>query len=237
MWCDEKFQLGPDPYFESSSGKACDDARRVGTWLGRYRQELLEIGTHLSRVLGPDGADTIDKSVQVLDKQVCRIAVIGQIKAGKSTFINAFVQRPQLLPTGVNPWTTTVTNLHFRAAHDCKDAAVFHFFSEPEWEQLANGQGKLRELTENLVPGFKPELLRWYVSALQTRAATRLGPNSPLCSVDTIAHRRCLRTFFSSTSARAIPPPSRWRAIRSGAIPTSPSRRTSICPRDPSTIR
>jgi GTP-binding protein EngB required for normal cell division len=176
MWCGEDFRLAPDPHTELANGKNSDDVRRMGKSLGRYRHELLEVGGLLSRVLGPAGADTVNKAVQVLDKQVCRVAVIGQIKAGKSTFINAFVQRPQLLPTGVNPWTTTVTNLHFRATHDTKDAAVFQFFSEAEWEQLANGQGKLRELTEHLVPGFKPELLRWYVSALQTRAATRLGP-------------------------------------------------------------
>lgn len=177
MWCgEEKLRLTPQPHQGAADGRAGIDALRVGESLGRFRRDLLTVGGQLSSVLGPAGADTINKAVLALDKQVCRIAVIGQIKAGKSTFINALVQHPQLLPTGVNPWTTTITNLHLRATHECEDAAVFHFFSASEWEQLANGQGKLRELTEHLVPGFKPELLRWYVSALQTRAAGRLGP-------------------------------------------------------------
>ncbi len=41
---------------------------------------------------------------------------------------------------------------------------------------MANGGGKLRELTERLVPGFEPDLLRRHVAALKARAATRLGP-------------------------------------------------------------
>src|SRR5262249_35178481 len=91
-------------------------------------------------------------------------------------FINAFVQQPDLLPTDVNPWTTAVTNLHFRSRQEPEDSAVFQFFGAPEWEQLANGGGKLRELTERLVPGFEPDLLRQHVATLKARAASRLGP-------------------------------------------------------------
>jgi tRNA U34 5-carboxymethylaminomethyl modifying GTPase MnmE/TrmE len=149
---------------------------RVGESLARRRQELIDTGGELCRVLEPAGTGLVSDAMRMLERQVCRIAVIGQIKAGKSSFINAFVQRPELLPTDVNPWTTAVTNLHFRSPNQQENSALFHFFAASEWEQLSEGRGKLRELTERLVPGFEPDLLRQHVSALRTRAAARLGP-------------------------------------------------------------
>src|SRR5262249_24824171 len=80
-----------------------------------------------------------------------------------------------LLPTDVNPWTTAVTNLHFCSREHRSNSAKFQFFAAAEWQQLADGGGKLRELTERLVPGFEPDLLREHVSALRARAAARLG--------------------------------------------------------------
>jgi hypothetical protein len=52
---------------------------------------------------------------------------------------------------------------------------VFQFFSENEWQSLAEGGGRIRELTQRLVPGFEPELLRQHVEALRRRAGVRLG--------------------------------------------------------------
>jgi uncharacterized protein YukE len=153
-----------------------DPGLRIGTSLARLRLQLIEAGGRLSEVFEPAGAGVIADAMRVLDRQVCRIAVIGQIKAGKSCFINALVQWPDLLPSDVNPWTTATTHLHLHARPEGEDAATFHFFGESEWDQLADGGGKLRELTERLDPEFQPELLRRHLSALKTRAAKRLGP-------------------------------------------------------------
>ncbi len=153
-----------------------DPELRIGQSLARLRQELIDTGGLLCEVLEPAGAGLVTDALRVLEQQVCRIAVIGQIKAGKSSFINAFIQQPELLPTDVNPWTTAVTNLHFRTGGGDEYSAMFQFFTASEWEQLADGGGKLRELTERLVPGFEPDLLRQHVAALRARAAARLGP-------------------------------------------------------------
>jgi GTP-binding protein EngB required for normal cell division len=153
-----------------------DPELRVGKSLARLRQDLLDTGKLLCEVLEPGGTGLVTDAMRVLQQQTCRIAVVGQIKAGKSSFINALVQQPDLLPTDVNPWTTVVTNLHLRGKRDGEDAAVFQFFTASEWDKLADGGGKLRELTERLVPGFETELLRRHVLALRTRAETRLGP-------------------------------------------------------------
>ena len=153
-----------------------DPGLRIGTSPARLREELVHTAHLLREVLEPAGTGLVKDALRLLEHQVCRIAVIGQIKAGKSSFINAFVQHPDLLPTDVNPWTTAVTNLHFCSQREPENSAVFEFFGAQEWEQLANGGGKLRELTELLVPGFEPDLLRRHVAALKARAATRLGP-------------------------------------------------------------
>lgn len=147
----------------------------IGQTLATLRADLLAAGEELSDVVEPAGRTLIDEGASLLKKQVCRVAVVGQIKSGKSTFINAFTQQPGLLPTDVNPWTTAVTNLHFCQSESDASAATFEFFSEDEWQRLVDGGGKLRELTERLVPGFEPELLRQHVEALKRRAQTRLG--------------------------------------------------------------
>jgi len=153
-----------------------DPELRVGTSLARLKRGLLESGNQLREAMEPAGTGLVTDAMAMLEQQVCRIAVIGQIKAGKSSFINALVQQPELLPTDVNPSTTAVTNLHFRACRDGEDPAAFEFFTASEWDTLAEGGGKLRELTERLVPGFETDLLRRHVMALRSRAAARLGP-------------------------------------------------------------
>ncbi len=111
-----------------------------------------------------------------LDSLSCSIAVIGQVKSGKSTFINAFIGRPGLLPTDINPWTAAVTRLHFGANADLENtAARFTFFSQEEWQKISDEGGHLRDLTQRFVPGFEADLLRQHVVELRKRAEARLG--------------------------------------------------------------
>ena len=148
----------------------------IGERLERWRKDLIELGSKLDQVVEPSGKFLVSEAVRLLDRQVCKIAVIGQIKSGKSSFVNAFIRSPDMLPTDVNPWTTAVTNLHFGQRDAGDPAAIFHFFTETEWNAIANGGGLLRELTQRLVPGFEPELLREQINSLRHRAASRLGP-------------------------------------------------------------
>ncbi|MEL7048683.1 MAG: dynamin family protein [Pseudomonadota bacterium] len=162
---------------------------RVGQSLDELRKELVESGSKLRDVVEPEAQPLVEETAKLLHRQVFRLGVIGQIKAGKSTFINAFIQRPDFLPTDVNPWTTAVTRLHFGTdtgqlgAPNPKTGkppkARFTFFNETEWQRLAEGGGRLRELTERLVPGFEPELLKQQVDALRRRAEARLGASYP----------------------------------------------------------
>src|SRR5690606_14481018 len=86
----------------------------VGAPLEAVRVRLLDMVGRLGGLLGEYAAPLLDAAKGQLEERTCRIAVIGQIKAGKSTFINALARRPGLLPTDINPWTVVVTALHFR---------------------------------------------------------------------------------------------------------------------------
>lgn len=148
----------------------------IGARLEEGRLRLLALIERLGGLLGEHAAPLLEAASAQLHQRSCRIAVIGQIKAGKSTFINALAERPGYLPADINPWTAVVTSLHFRTNPiPPKYAAEFHLFSPDEWKQLAEGGGRLRELTERLVPGFQPDLLRAQLEVMRKRAERRLG--------------------------------------------------------------
>lgn len=149
----------------------------MGEPLEVARRELISWGQALSQTVDAAHAGAVDQALRYLDGLACRVAVIGQVKAGKSSFINALVGRPHLLPSDVNPWTTVVTNLHFYHAVPPAESAVFTLFDNQEWSRIAESGGALRELTERLVPGFDPELLRRQLHAMRLRAEQRLGAN------------------------------------------------------------
>jgi Dynamin family len=152
--------------------------RQIGDKLDTLRSELVTCGRELRWTQAlMQGSPFVDDTLRMLDRLTCRIGVIGQVKAGKSSLVNALMGKPGLLPTDVNPWTTAVTRLHFGHADAPVDvAAEFTFFEPNEWEQLANGGGQLRELTQSLVPGFKLELLHKQVDVMRRRSESRLGP-------------------------------------------------------------
>lgn len=148
----------------------------IGAHLESMRAELSACCEDLKSVLPVRGLSFVEDTALLLPRLTCRIAIIGQVKAGKSSFINAFIRRPGLLPTHVNPWTTAVTHLHFGQPDAPADvAAKFTFFDANEWERLATGGGQIRELTQRLVPGFEPELLKHHVEAMRRRSEFRLG--------------------------------------------------------------
>ena len=148
----------------------------IGALLEEVRQRLLRLGDELGQHVDEPAIPLLLEAQKQLREVACRIAIIGQVKAGKSTFINALVESPALLPSDINPSTVVVTTLNFRnSARAPEHAAVFQLFSTEEWHDLAEGGGNLRRLTERLVPGFKPNLLRAHLDFLRSRAERRLG--------------------------------------------------------------
>ena len=153
---------------------------RIGTRLEELRQQLLSCGQVLAGLAEPSQRPLVTDALNQLGRLECRVAVVGQIKSGKSSVINALARAPHLLPTRITPWTTAVTSLHFGQAPPGGFGAVFSFLEHEEWDQLATGGGRIRELTEQLVPGFAPEHLQQQAALLRQRAAERLGPEFEL---------------------------------------------------------
>ncbi|MEQ8365299.1 MAG: dynamin family protein [Roseicyclus sp.] len=112
---------------------------------------------------------------QRLDQWAAKVAVIGQVKAGKSTFLNAFLEQHEFLPSDVNPWTSVVTNVRINLPKDPSFGARFEFFDEKDWQEIMSGGSKVRKLTEQLLPGFDTDLLQRQSEEMRERAKKRLG--------------------------------------------------------------
>jgi predicted GTPase len=49
-------------------------------------------------MLDNDAVAALDELVRKGERDACKIAVIGRVKAGKSTLVNALIRRPGFLP-------------------------------------------------------------------------------------------------------------------------------------------
>jgi hypothetical protein len=147
----------------------------IGSRLLEMQKELIEAGKALCREnVEPAAARLVESALQHLERQVCRIAVIGQIKAGKSTFVNSLAQRPYILPTDVNPWTAVITKLHFGEPEGRTSGALFQFFSPGEWRRLVSG-GRAGKSDERLSQPPQLDHLREGLGEIERRAVCRLG--------------------------------------------------------------
>ncbi len=155
-------------------------AEAIGAPLEAARVRLLDLLGRLSGLLGEHAAPLLEAARRQLEQRSCRIAVIGQIKAGKSTFINALAKRPGLLPTDINPWTVVVTALHFRNAPTPPEhAAVFHLFSVDEWKRAGRrrraAQGADRASRAGLPVGPPARAARGHAQARRARLGPRFA--------------------------------------------------------------
>ncbi|HRF12598.1 MAG: [FeFe] hydrogenase H-cluster maturation GTPase HydF [Candidatus Accumulibacter phosphatis] len=111
------------------------------------------------------------------------IGVIGQIKAGKSTFLNALCELPGFLPADVNPWTAVITRLCFTKDQDHAEA-VFRFFTPEEWAQISESRtttDRARRGKEDTSgqDGSEDAGLQTERQKIAERAERQLGPKLP----------------------------------------------------------
>ena len=148
----------------------------AGDELRKARETLLGSGAMLAGFYDQATAGYIRGLLAMIEAQHCRIAFIGQMNAGKSSLINTFVGSPSLLPTEITPWTTVVTNMYFGIPKQPTGGAVFEFFNQSEWQQLAEGSARVRALTERLMPNLPWEDFYRQVSNMREKAQEKLGP-------------------------------------------------------------
>ena len=124
---------------------------RVTTRLGEMKRRVAELGEDLQSAIHSRVGVFVSSLMSELESHSCRLAVIGQIKAGKSSLINALIRRPELLPTDINPSTAVITKLYFGASAEHNNTALFQFFSEDEWDRIMSG-GRAGAMTGAPVP-------------------------------------------------------------------------------------
>ncbi|WP_375230573.1 dynamin family protein [Roseobacter sp. S98] len=104
------------------------------------------------------------------------VTMIGQIKSGKTTLVNAFVGQTELLPADVNPWTSVVTSLHLHPEReDFENTASFRFFDEGEWDKLVSGGGRIGELASRAGADEELEKIKEQVARMREKSKARLG--------------------------------------------------------------
>ena len=112
----------------------------------------------------------------ILTNAITSISFIGQVKAGKTSLVNALITKPNFLPSDVNPWTAVVTRLFFNKPGGPHKGAHFSFFDDQQWDKFANRGGRLGELAEE-IPDSEEKLndIRLEVEQMRERAKIQLG--------------------------------------------------------------
>jgi len=147
--------------------------------LDAFHDEIADLEATLVDVVKLGGQDAEKKSARLI-KQLRTfepsVTMIGQIKAGKTSLVNAMIGRRDLLPADVNPWTSVVTSLHLNTplAEDAPTAS-FQFFSQGEWDHLVENGGRIGELSSRAGADEELEKVRNQIAEMREKTKARLG--------------------------------------------------------------
>ena len=114
----------------------------------------MEAATSLSALADRDTGQVISSVAEALRKQACRIAFVGQVKAGKSSLINILVEQPGLLPADINPCTAVITRLSFGVLDKPRGWRLVHFLQPRRMAPPLNGRTHARAYRP-AVPGLR----------------------------------------------------------------------------------
>lgn len=118
----------------------------------KNKDELVEIYGELVKNkainLNNVNEETLKEKSSNLQKEEFILAVAGQIKAGKSTLLNALIFGNDILPSDDTPYTAKITEIRYGS--DKKLKAIF--YTKDEWQELKN---EITEIDEKKVNYFK----------------------------------------------------------------------------------
>jgi hypothetical protein len=147
-------------------------------------RELRTVDEALEQLLRLGDADA-EPAIRDLRRQIRAfepsVTMIGQVKAGKTSLVNAMVGRPGLLPADINPWTSVITSLHVSPRiREAAQHAKFSFFSEEEWSNLLNRGGRVGELARRAGADKELETVRAQLEEMREKSRQRLGKSFEL---------------------------------------------------------
>jgi GTP-binding protein EngB required for normal cell division len=121
-------------------------------------------------------ARNVRKLQRSLKKIEPSVTMIGQVKAGKTSLVNAMVGWPDLLPADVNPWTSVVTSIHISAKPIIGgNHSNFQFFEADEWTRLLERGGRIGELAGRAGAEDEVEKVSAQLDAMREKSRERLG--------------------------------------------------------------
>jgi hypothetical protein len=121
-------------------------------------------------------AKAAERLIRQLDKLEPSVTMIGQVKAGKTSLVNAICGLPDLLPADVNPWTSVVTSLHLSpAGFETSTRASFQFFGDDEWDRLVSRGGRIGEMARRAGAEDELQKVRAQLQAMREKSRQRLG--------------------------------------------------------------
>ncbi|MCR8725023.1 dynamin family protein [Frigidibacter sp. ROC022] len=159
----------PNAYLTRIGIEALSDFAERRDRLTDALEKLADIGDEVTSKV----AERLSSHLDSLEPSV---TMIGQVKAGKTSLVNAMTGMPDILPADVNPWTSVVTSLHLSAA-GFPDAtrARFKFFGEDDWQRLFNRGGRIGELAARAGAEDELEKVRAQLTEMREKSRRRLG--------------------------------------------------------------
>ena len=104
------------------------------------------------------------------------VTLLGQVKSGKTSLVNAMAGWADLLPSDVNPWTSVVTSLHLTPGENRREGrASFQFMTEKEWDRLLTKGGRIGEMAGRAGAGSELQKIRAQIEEMRERSRQRLG--------------------------------------------------------------
>jgi len=100
--------------------------------------------------------ENVSKIKEILNKEKIKIAIIGQMKYGKSTFINSFIFKREFLPTSSTPMTAALSFIEYGD----RDSYEVTFFSQEEFEKMENQDDEIFQESVEKAKSLGRELYR-----------------------------------------------------------------------------
>ena len=94
---------------------------------------------------------SLDEIKRKLEKDTLTIGVIGQMKCGKSTFLNSFVFKDNILPAATTPMTAALSVITYGE----KERIVAEFYTKDEWAEQKMQASRNEDEAENTLDASK----------------------------------------------------------------------------------
>lgn len=132
----------------------------------------------LQHLSGVSAGRAVTRLIRELTEFEPAVTFLGQVKAGKTSLVNAMAGWSDLLPSDVNPWTSVVTSLHLAPGAERRETgARFQFMEEDEWDRLVHKGGRLGEMANRAGASGELETIRQQIETLREKSRARLGNN------------------------------------------------------------